>query len=76
MICDTIKKHGKYSPKCSDSGVLLSTIYVCLNIKEDSIPIPIFRIPNYDPKVRVYVLLCLEFKYNFSCYTRKFKNVM
>jgi len=70
--------HGKYSPKCCDSGVLLSTIYVCLNIDDGQlvpVPVPVFRIPNCDPEVRVYVLLYLKFDFNFHCYIRKVQNI-
>jgi hypothetical protein len=78
-LCATIKKHGKYSPKCRDSGVLLSVIYVCLKIEDGqncvAVPVPVFRIPNYDPEVRVYVLLYLKFDFNFHCYTRKVQNI-
>lgn len=49
-ICATIKKHGKFSSMLHKSGgVLVSTIYVCLNIGEGQL-FPIFRIPNCDPE--------------------------
>ena len=73
-ICTTIKKHGKYSPKLHDKGVLVSTIYVCLNIDDGQL-CPVFRIPNCDPKVSIYVLLYLKFDFNFHSYTRKLQNI-
>jgi len=74
-LCATIKEHGKCSTKWLDSGVLVSIIYVCLNMDEKLVPVPVFRIPNYDPEVRVYVLLYLKFDFNFHCYTRKVQNI-
>jgi hypothetical protein len=52
-----IKKHSKDSPECSGSEMLVSTIYVCVNIQERSVPFPVFRIPGGIPEVRNSVML-------------------
>jgi hypothetical protein len=54
-IIAVIKKHGKFSPNSSD--VLVTTIFVCLNVEEHSVPFPVFRIPGCDPEVRNSVML-------------------
>jgi hypothetical protein len=57
-LCATIKMYSKCSSKCSGSDVLVSLIYVSLNMEGKSASYPLFRIPNCDPEVRIYVFLC------------------
>ncbi|KDR18844.1 hypothetical protein L798_07290 [Zootermopsis nevadensis] len=49
-VCATIKKHGRNLSKCNDSDILMSVIFVCLNVEERSRRVAVFRIPRYDPE--------------------------
>ncbi|PSN39001.1 hypothetical protein C0J52_14021 [Blattella germanica] len=49
-VCSAIKEHNKYPSINGEHDTWLSVIFVCLNMKEQSVPVPVFRIPNYNPE--------------------------